>query len=158
MMLSEVLPALFDNYFIKIIFLAHATLVALVSIWNYSSSAVIVYSSYNLLFLFPLLLTIVVDRNADIILTTTAFNVISILIDILFVIFESPYMGVFATLLVVVNLILRPMSTILLLRNYSARAGVEDPTSGLLEVNVQSAVPQARSAYHNIDEPSQTLP
>lgn len=157
MILSEVFPALFDNYFIKIIFLAHATLVALVSIWSKSSSAVTIYTSYNLLFLIPLLLTIVVDRNADIILTTTAFNVISILFDVLFVIF-STNMGVFATMLVVVNLIARPLSTILLLRNYSARAGVEDPTSGLLEVNVQSSVPQARSAYHNIDEPNQTLP
>lgn len=155
-------PALFDNYFIKVIFLVHATLLALSNLANSSYSYTLVYTSYNSLFLLTILLAILVNENTDVILIATAFNVICIAIDIILLIVSAggtSYIGLFATLLIVLNLIIRPLSAILLLKNYSARAGVEDPTSGLLEVHVQApTVPRARSAYQNIDEPNQTLP
>lgn len=157
----DLFPALFDNYFIKVIFLVHATLLALSNIANSSYSNTLVYTSYNSLFLLTILLAILVNENTDIVLIATVFNVICVAIDIILLIVSSisSYVGLLATLLIVVNLIFRPLSAILLLKNYSARAGVEDPTSGLLEVHVQApAVPRARSAYQNIDEPNQTLP
>lgn len=158
MAVTDIFPALFDNYFIKVIFLIHATLLPLATIASFDNRSLITYTFYNSLFLFAVLLAILVDKNADIVLVATAFNVISIGLDILLLIFGY-YLGLMATLLVVVNLIFRPLSTILLLRNYSARAGVDDPTSGLLEVSVHSsAIPQPRTAYHNIDEPNQSLP
>lgn len=157
MALQDLTPALFDNYFIKLVFLIHASLFSLASITNYSNSKQLAYIAYNFLFLTIVLLSILVDRSTDIILVATAFNVICIALDVVLLI-SSSYMGTFTILLVVLNLVLRPATTILLLKNYSARAGVEDPTGGLLEVNVAATAPKSRSAYQNIDEPSQTLP
>lgn len=157
----DLFPALFDNYFIKVIFLVHATLLALSNIANDSYSNTLVYTSYNSIFLLIILLAILVNENTDIVLIATVFDVILVAIDVILLIVSSvsSYVGLLATLLIVVNLIFRPLSAILLLKNYSARAGVEDPTSGLLEVRVQApTVPRARSAYQNIDEPNQTLP
>lgn len=157
MALQDLAPALLDNYFIKLIFLVHASLFSLASLTNYSKSDQLAYIAYNLLFLVVILLAILVDKSTDIILVATAFNVICIVLDVLLLI-SSSYMGPYTILLVVVNLILRPATTILLLKNYSARAGVEDPTGGLLEVTTASTTPKSRSAYQNIDEPNQTLP
>lgn len=151
----DIFPALLDNYFIKAIFLIHATLVSLANLASYSNGVIITYTSYNFIFLLCILLAILVDKNTDIILVGTAFNAICIVLDIVLVITSSN--GTFAILIAVLNLIFRPVSTILLLKNYSARAGVDDPTSGMLEVSV-SNVPRTRSAYQNIDEPNQTLP
>lgn len=157
----DLFPALFDNYFIKVIFLVHATLLSLSNIANSSVGYTSVYTSYNVILLLIILLAILVEENTNIVLVATAFNVICIGLDIILLIVTatSSYIGLIATLLIVVNLIFRPLSVILLLKNYSARAGVEDPTSGLLEVHVQAPTgPRARSAYQNIDEPNQTLP
>ena len=158
MAVVDVFPALFDNYFIKIIFLIHASLISLANIageWKLTHE--ITYTSYNYLFLLCILLAILVDKNTDIVLVATVFNVICIALDVVLVIAGAP--GLLSTLLIVLNLLFRPISSILLLKNYSARAGVEDPTSGILEVNVQApTMPRARSAYQNIDEPNQTLP
>lgn len=158
MAITDIFPALFDNYFIKIIFLIHSTLTFLAVLSTTSGGVEHVYSLYNTLLLIAVLLSILVDKNTDIILLTTVFNLICIIFDIFTLIIYN-YVGLFATLLIVTNLVFRPISSILLLKNYSARAGVDDPTSGLLEVNVQNTVaPGARSAYQNIDEPSQALP
>lgn len=158
MAVADVFPALFDNYFIKVIFLLHATLMSIANIANNSNTDKIAYMSYNSLFLLCVLLAILVDKNTDVILVAVAFDVLCIPLDVILLI-SAFKMGTVAILLIVTNLLLRPISSILMLKNYSARAGVEDPTSGLLEVNVQSTtVPRARSAYQNIDEPNQTLP
>lgn len=158
MPVSDVFPALFDNYFIKVIFLVHATIVPIISIFSYGTPGLMIFTSYNSLFLLSVLLAILADKNIDIILVASVFNAICIILDLLLLI-VCHYMGIMATLLVVLNLVLRPVSTILLLRNYSTRAGVEDPTSGLLEVSVHNtAESRPRSAYQNIDEPNQTLP
>lgn len=158
MAISDVFPALFDNYFIKIVFLIHATLVPFALIFAYQTQATMVNLSYNILFLLSVLLAILVDKSVDIILTAAAFNVVCIVLDVILLL-VSYNLGTVTILLLVVNLVARPASTILLLRNYSARAGVEDPTSGLLEVSVHNSVEaRPRSAYQNIDEPNQTLP
>lgn len=155
----DVFPALFDNYFIKIIFLVHATLFSLANIAVANDWGSNVYTTYHLIFLISLLMAILVDENANIVLVSTAFNAICVVLDIIMLIATTKYFGFITTLTLVINLLCRPVSTLLLLKNYSARAGVEDPTGGLLEVNVPAAtVPRARSAYQNIDEPSQTLP
>lgn len=157
MAIADIFPALFDNYFIKLIFLVHATAISLASIFIKNNGDTITYSLYNYIFLTTVLLAILVDKSADIALVATGFNVVCILLDIIFLV-SSFNPGLLATLIAVFNLILRPLSTILLLRNYSARAGVDDPTSGLLEVSVHAPASQPRSAYHNIDEPRQNLP
>lgn len=157
MAVVDIFPALFDNYFIKIIFLVHSTLIYFAVLSSHSSSIERVYPLYNTLLLFAILLSILVDKNTDIILLATVFNLICVPLDILLLIAYSQ-IGTLTTLIIILNLIARPVSSILLLKNYSARAGVDDPTSGLLEVNVPNPVPQARSAYQNIDEPNQTLP
>lgn len=158
MAVIDLFPALFENYFIKIIFLAHVSLTTLANIASFSSSFQETYTPYNLVFHFVTALAILVDKNVDIVLVATALSAICIPLDILLVLSKS-YIGSLCIILVVMNLFLRPVSTILLLKNYSARAGVEDPTGGLLEVHVQAPiVPRARSAYQNIDEPNQTLP
>lgn len=160
MAIVDIFPALFDNYFIKIIFLIHSVLVYL-AVFSASTLSHVenVYPLYNNLLLLGILLSILVDKNTDIILLTTVFNLICIVFDVLLLI-GYVKVGVMATLIIVLNMLFRPISSILMLKNYSARAGVEDPTSGLLEVNVQNpvTVPQTRSTYHNIDEPNQTLP
>lgn len=149
MAMMDIFPALFDNYFIKIVFLVHATLISLANIGSFLSG----YSSYNLILLLCILLAILVDKNADILLVAIAFDVICIVLDILYFV-SGPYLSTISVLLMVLNLCLRPVSAILLLKNYSARAGVDDPTSGLLEVNVQPP----RSTYQNIEEPNQSVP
>lgn len=155
--LADFFPALMDNYFIKIIFLIHATLVSLAVLAIKSNGGTLEYQFYNSILLLTVLLAILLDKSADIALVATSFNVICIVLDIIFLISNS-YEGVLATLVIVLNLAFRVLSTVLLLRNYSVRAGVEDPTSGFLEVNAQTSAPQGRSAYQNIDEPSQTVP
>lgn len=156
--LADFIPALMDNYFIKLIFLIHASLVSLAVIAIQSNGSTIEFTFYNTISLLTILMAILVDKNADIALVATSFNAICIVFDILLLI-AGKYVGLMATLIIVLNLVFRALSTVLLLRNYSVRAGVDDPTGGFLEVNVASAsVPQTRSAYQNIDEPSQNLP
>uniref|UniRef100_A0A6G1SPQ0 Uncharacterized protein n=1 Tax=Aceria tosichella TaxID=561515 RepID=A0A6G1SPQ0_9ACAR len=154
--LGDFFPALLDNYFIKLIFLVHAILISLATLAIQPSSITIGYVFYNSIFLIIVLLAILVDKSADIALVGSIFDGACIILDILlFVSHDHP--GVLGILIVVLNLVLRVLTTVLLLRIYSARAGVEDPTRGFLEVNVQNA-PRARSAYQDIDEPSQALP
>lgn len=158
MAFSNIFAALFENYFIKLIFLTHATFMAVASVFYISSGGLITFTSYNLLFLISVLLAVLVDKNADMALLAAGLDAICIGLDILLLI-AGGYIGFIATLFVVFNLVVRPASTILLLRNYSTRAGIDDPTSGLLEVSVHaSAESRPRSAYQNIDEPNQTLP
>lgn len=155
--LADFFPALMDNYFIKLIFLVHATLVSLAAISIQSNGTTIVYVFYNTISLLTIMLTILVDKSADMALIATSFNVICIVLDILLLI-TSNFIGSMAILVMVVNLLFRAAASILLLRNYSVRAGVDDPTGGILEINVASNLPQTtRSAYQNIEEPSQTL-
>lgn len=151
MSIMTLIPALLDDYFIKVIFLVNILFQSLVSISNGPSS----YTTYNSILLICLILSITVDKNANILLLATTLNVLCIALDVIVLI--GSYIFVFPTIIIVLNLLLRPLTTILLLKNYSARAGVADPTSGLLEVAVH---PQAagRSTYQNIDEPNQTLP
>lgn len=163
MALADLFPALFDNYFIKVLFLIHATLISLANVLIGNNGTKLAYLSYNSIFLLTLILAILVDKNTDVILVSTAFNVICMLLDVVTLI-SANYPGLVSTLIIVMNLIFRPLSSILLLRNYSARAGVEDPTSGLLEVDVHGASTTSassgrpRSTYQNIDEPNQALP
>lgn len=156
----DIFPALFDNYFIKVIFLVHATLLSIVNIANTSGHAVVAYTFYGFIFLQVILLSILTEDNANLLLLAAGFDAISVVIDVIFITFVGysalNFVGiVFFTL----NLLCRPVSIILLLKNYSAKAGIEDPTSGILEVNVPTAiVTRSRSAYSNIDEPNQSLP
>lgn len=153
-MLSDLFPALFDSHLIKIVFLVHATITPmpiLFGIPNYARSA---YLLYNLVFHSTLLLSILVESNPNIVLVSAAYNALCMVLDILTLIVGGSNMNIVAMLLMIFNLLCRPVSTILLIKNYSARAGVSDPTAGLLEVEV----PRARSAYQNIDEPNQNLP
>lgn len=151
---EDLLPALFDGYFVKIIFLIHVLFTYLSAIFNSNTGSTIEYLSYNSLFVIAILLTIVADKSADVALVTAALDVVCIAIDLVWFIGGSTA-GTMATVFAIFNLVFRPVSAILLLRNYSARAGVADPTGGLLEVNVATTRSQS---YHNIEEPSQTLP
>ena len=155
--LSDFFPALFENYFIKLIFLVHTTLVSIAGIASHDYSTSQVYIFYNSIFIITVLLAILVDKSPDIALVATCLNAISVVLDILLLI-AGYYPGLVTILVIVLNLALRAPTTVLLLRNYSIRAGVDDPTSGFLEVNLNNAAPQTRSAYQNIDEPNQTLP
>lgn len=159
MAIMDIFPALFDNHFIKVIFLVHSALTCMAVIGSYNNGLSNVYSHYNGLFLVAILLSMLVGRNTDIILTATVYNLVCILLDILVVIGYSN-IGTLTILIIVLNLILRPVSSIMLLKNYTDRAGLDDPTSGLLEVNVPNATPasSSRSAYQNIDESNQALP
>lgn len=158
MSLEQILPSLFDNYFIKIIFLVHALLVFIIDFMIKSDASVFIYTAYNLLFLICVLLAIVADRNVDIILVATVFGGVCILLDLVMIFTVSVY-GFWTISFVLLHVLLRCLSAILLLKNYSARAGVSDPTSGLLEVHIPVNVSgQARTSYHNIDQPSQNLP
>lgn len=156
-MLNDLFPALFDCHLIKIVFLTHASLLPLVTIFGLQWTS-IAYSSYNSIYLMTLLLSILVESNPNIVLVSAAYNVVCMVMDILLLIVSGgTNISLVAILLIVFNLLCRPVSTILLVKNYSARAGVSDPTAGLLEVEVPRAT-QARSAYQNIDEPNQSLP
>jgi len=157
MALTDIFPALFDNYFIKFIFIVHSTLISLAVLAIQNNGDTISYGIYNIIFLITILLAILVDKSSDIVLVATAYNIVCMVLDVALLI-SGGYFGLLATLLVVFNFLCRPLSSILLLRNYSARAGVDDPTRGLLEVNPPASGAQPRSAYQNIDEPSQTLP
>lgn len=156
MSLEQILPTLFDNYFIKVILLLHALVTFLTGISLHDVGIINIYLGYNTVLINCILLAIVVDRNADIVLVGTLVNAIAMVLDLLLLLSNSGY-GFWSVLLLIVNLLLRPFSIILMLKNYSARAGITDPTSGLLEVHVPVAS-QARTTYHNIDQPSQTLP
>lgn len=164
MALDDLFPALFDNYFIKVIFLVHAILLFLADLAIPSSGYGPVYTNYSNIILICILLSIVVERNVDIILVTTALNAVSILFDLILLILGITYGHFWALLFVIANLLFKPISTILLLKNYTSRAGVDDPTSGILEVNVathpntSTSAAQPRSLYHNIDQPNQSLP
>lgn len=154
-MLTDLFPALFDCHLIKIVFLVHATITPLPILFgvpNYVRSA---YLLYNLVFHSALLLSILVESNPNIVLVSGSYNALCMVLDIFILIVGGSNMNIVAMLLIVFNLLCRPISTILLIKNYSARAGVSDPTAGILEVQVPQA---ARSAYQNIDEPSQNLP
>lgn len=134
MSLVDLFPALFDNHFIKIIFIIHATLLFLVDMVSDGYNLILVYTSYNLLLLICILLSIMEDKSSDIILVSFCFEAICILLDVILAFqLDSKF---FPILFMVTNTAFRPISALFLLKNYSARAGVHDPTSGILEVTV----------------------
>lgn len=155
---DHIIPSLFDNYFIKLLFLVHATILFLADLSITSLGTIVIYTTYNLLFLICILLAIVADRNVDIILVSSVFDGICMILDVI-LIFTGQEKGVAGAIFIFINMIMRIFSSILLLKNYAARAGVSDPTGSLLEVHVPVNVSgQARTTYHNIDQPSQNLP
>lgn len=159
----DAFPALFDNYFIKIIFLLHSSLLFLFGVSSgwVSTKLVITYTSYNLLLLITILLAIVVDKNVDIILVAIVFEPICAILDVIILILEYNS-GFFLILFLVGNTAFRFIATLFLLKNYSCRAGVEDPTSGLLEVNTiggsQNDNANGRNSYQNIERATQAQP
>lgn len=155
---NQIIPSLFDNYFIKLIFLVHTVLLFFADIYIKSLATVLIYTVYSLLFLICVLLAVVADRNVDIILLTSVFDGVCIVFDVILII-AGQDKGVAGAIFIFLNTIIRMFSAILLLKNYAARAGVSDPTDGLLEVHVPVNVSgQARTPYHDIDQPSQNLP
>lgn len=159
--MDSLAPALVEGHCLKILILVHSTLVSIsVILAKFNSWHVTAYISYNLIFIITLLLSLVDEtHNVDTILLATAFNVVCMLLDIVFLVTAgSSYLSFPAMLLMILNLLFRIPSTILLVKNYSARAGVSDPTAGLLEVEVQGVtqpVTRAKSAYQNIDTVAQ---
>lgn len=156
MRLADLTPTLMDNYFIKVIFLLHATLVSLAAIAIRSIGGTLGYQFYNALFLLATLLAIALDKSAGIALVAASFNAICFALDIVFY-FVQGFEGKMATLIIVFNLVFRILTTFFLLRNYSVRGEVEDPTSGAIEINVQTRAPRGGSVHQNICEPSQSV-
>lgn len=150
----DLFPVLFEGYFIKLIFLIHSTLMTMecISIDNLDRGTMIIYSNYNILMSVCILMAILVEKNSDILLVSVGFEFLSLVFDIIILFTGLKESGFFAYLFVILLAIFRPLASIMLLRNYSARAGVADPTSGIFEVQVvNQGNNQQQAGYLDID-------
>lgn len=141
MSIVDMFPILFDGYYIKIIFLFHFFTSSLLAVSTNSQGLM----SYNLVFLFLLGLSIADSQNPEIILIATVTNALCIVLDFLNLIYIS---SPFLIILIIICGILRVPSSLFLLKNYSVRAGVEDPINGLIG---PPSSQMARSAYQDIE-------
>lgn len=110
------------------------------------------YTIYNTLFLISLLWAIHARDSEDAIFMAAAINVFSIIFDAITI---GLYYGVsnstgFATFMIITNLLLRPVTSLVLLRFYNDRSGrySSNPLFGGLAAPFTS---NTRAAYEDID-------
>lgn len=139
-----------DNYFIKIIFLTHATLVYLICIINGGDNYTTIYTSYNTLLLLCLLLTVSTETGVGVLIVSMAFETICMALDVAYNLVPiTPNHNATAEALFVINLLFRPIAIVLLARSYRDRSAPsssidqstrtsEETSTNQVEVNVVS--------------------
>lgn len=153
MSLMDLFPALFDGFYIKLIFLIHFTVLGVIALSSYVGG--VGYIVYNAITLFVLALAIADSANAEVCLLATASQAVSVILDFLNLIVNGGSLGSFIIIMILLNAMLKIPTSLLLLKNYTVRAGVEDPTQGVFGptvVNDVYAPPNhARTSYQDIE-------
>ncbi|KAM7346262.1 type-1 angiotensin II receptor-associated protein isoform 2-T2 [Cochliomyia hominivorax] len=128
--------------FIHFLFISNAML----GMWGHGA-----YEFYNFLFMISMLWAMHSKDSVEAIQTALVIDTSSIFFDIVSIILHSGLMNAWAITFAIINLILRPISVILLYREFNTRGG----TTG--SVFPTTSTQQQRS-YQDIDRPTQTVP
>lgn len=141
------------NARLKLIFYVHFSLIVLALVGSWGSSA---YLFYNLLFMITLLWSLFDNNAAESVQHAILINGISLVFDIILLATGFPHDGRsgdrFSAAMAILNLVVRPFSTILLHRILQERNGSLGPLEG-----VSSIFAGQQSNYQDIDK-HETLP
>ncbi|KAJ3644672.1 hypothetical protein Zmor_022383 [Zophobas morio] len=135
------------NFNLKVLFLAHFVFIALSSMGYWSSSAFLFYNFFLILFL---VWSIYQPDSEEPMQMAIVVNGVSIFLDILLLVMSYPSGAAaarekFSAAMCILHLIIRPFSTIVLIKNLEERSGSEGALSGLFGGN------QQQSSYEDID-------
>ncbi|KYB25937.1 type-1 angiotensin II receptor-associated protein isoform X1 [Tribolium castaneum] len=143
------MPALpqIRNLNLKVIFLSHFVFIALSSMGFWSTSA---YLFYNFFFIIFLVWSLIQPQNEEPLQLAIVVNGVSIFLDILLLVMSYPSDAhsareKFSAAMCILHLIVRPFSTIVLIKNLEERTGSNGALSGLF-----GEAPQ-QSSYEDID-------
>ncbi|CAH1116043.1 unnamed protein product [Phaedon cochleariae] len=134
------------SFNLKVIFLTHFIFTSLSTMGHWNSLA---YLFYNSLLIFLLVWSIYHDQSHEPIQLAIVVNGCSIILDILLLILDFPTgqnesgNNKFSAAMAVLHLIIRPFSTILLIRNLEERSGSPGVLTGILS--------RGNESYEDID-------
>ncbi|XP_049548102.1 uncharacterized protein LOC125959324 [Anopheles darlingi] len=110
------------------------------------------YLFYNTLFIIALFWAIHCRESTDAVQITAVINAASFMFDLIGIIFHFPAHGIFSAVCAILNLVLRPFSTLILQRELSDRGGSFDFTGS------GNRVGEGGMAYEDIDAPHLQTP
>ncbi|KAI1309373.1 Type-1 angiotensin II receptor-associated protein-like [Halotydeus destructor] len=144
---------------LRVIFFSHLVPVIWATQYHWLPNS---YSTYNLLFLVSLLWSLHAKDSEDAILMAAAINVFSIVFDAITIgiYYGSGQSNAFSTFMVITNLLLRPITSLVLLRFFNERSGrfSSSPLFSAFGAPFGGLV-SGRSAYEDIDRtPHQSIP
>lgn len=128
--------------FIHFLFISNAML----GMWGHGA-----YEFYNFLFMIAMFWTMHSKDSVEAIQTALIINVSSIFFDIVSIILFAHVMNAWAIAFSIINLLIRPVSVILLYREFNARGGS-------LQTGSVFPTTSTQRSYQDIDRPTQTVP
>ncbi|XP_050099343.1 uncharacterized protein LOC126579788 [Anopheles aquasalis] len=133
----------------KLVAFVHFVLIVLALEGAWLPSA---YLFYNILFVIALFWAIHCRESTDAVQICAVINAASFMFDLMGIIFYFPSHGIFSAVFAILNLVLRPFSTLILQRELSDRGGSFDfAGSG-------NRVGEGGMAYEDIDAPHLQTP
>ncbi|XP_065363701.1 type-1 angiotensin II receptor-associated protein [Calliphora vicina] len=128
--------------FVHFLFISNAML----GMWGHGA-----YEFYNFLFMIAMFWTMHSKDSVDAVHIALVIDTSSIFFDIVSIIIHANLMNGWAIAFAIINLILRPISVVLLYREFNTRSGATG------SVFPTTSTTQQRS-YQDIDRPTQTVP
>lgn len=136
---------------LSVLFIANFIATHLVLIFHEQYHGQSIYISYNVIFLLTLLWATHASKSVEAVSVATVLNIVLLVLDVL--LFSTRFTeNVFGKMLFFINLLLmRPITIILLMKNYSARSGQVDLTSGILNFNIDTTAGPSSRGYQDIE-------
>ncbi|KAI8127994.1 hypothetical protein FF38_10279 [Lucilia cuprina] len=132
---------------IKLVAFVHFVFIsnAMMGMWGHGA-----YEFYNFLFIIAMFWCMHSKDSVDAVHVALVIDTSSIFFDIVSIIMHANSMNGWAIAFAIINLILRPISVVLLYREFNARGGATG--------SVFPATSTQQRSYQDIDRPTQTVP
>lgn len=133
---------------VKLVALVHFVFISNAMLGSWGLGA---YVFYNLLFMAALIWTLHAKESIEAIESALVIDACSIILDLICLTVFFHYMNGWAVVFTIINMILRPLSVLLLYREYTHRGGAVIPTGSVFPTSQQRT-------YQDIDRTHQTVP
>lgn len=133
---------------VKLVALVHFVFLSNAMLGSWGLGA---YVFYNLLFMAALFWTLHSKESIEAIQTALVIDACSIVLDLICLTVFFHYMNGWAVVFTIINMILRPLSVLLLYKEYIHRGGAVIPTGSVFPTSQQRS-------YQDIDRPPQPVP
>ncbi|XP_055913012.1 type-1 angiotensin II receptor-associated protein [Eupeodes corollae] len=147
--MTDLNDAMSSPYFrVKLIALVHFVFLsnAMLGTWSHSG-----FLFYNILFMVSLFWTLHCKESKEAIETALVIDACSIILDLISLVVFFHYMNGWAVVFTIINMIIRPLTVMLLYREYTNRGGAAIPTSSVFPTSQQRS-------YQDIDRTTQPVP